>query len=77
MFAHPSRFRTRWTCTAEHAPLPRAVGMPCSFRPAAIVFATFHLCELVDNLPVAAVQVSFHGLALGVETEPALAVPTR
>jgi hypothetical protein len=27
---------TRWTCTADHAPAPRAVGMPCAFRPSAM-----------------------------------------
>ena len=28
------RSSTRATCTADHSPSPRAVGMPCSFSPA-------------------------------------------
>jgi hypothetical protein len=33
---HARRSRTRATCTADHLPCPRAVGMAWSFKPAAM-----------------------------------------
>ena len=33
---HQFRASTRMTCVADQVPVPRAVGMPCSFRPVAM-----------------------------------------
>jgi hypothetical protein len=39
------------------------------------VLAALDLGMLVDDLPVAAVEIGFDGLALGIQAEPALAQP--
>jgi hypothetical protein len=50
------RSSTRATCTADHLPRPRAVGMPCSFNPAAmarrLVFPA--VCRLLIVGPMSA-----------------------